>query len=392
MSSARKSKLSTPANSKERPKEKRPSLYLIYGDNDFQVTEEARRILEELTPKGNSEFGVETIEGGAANQGEAGAVYKKLFEALQSQSMFATERVIWWRNTNLLGSNSTASAAEASESLATLNNLLKAGLPQGISLVITATDLDGRKSIAKTFQSLGKVILFKHDVYKREESVAEAKVFAQETAERLGGKLDAGALELLVEMSDADYRTILSELEKIMAYVGDAEVIREEDVMAIGSRRPGGVAWDLSDAVGARDLSRTLDILENLMFKGETPIGLIFLLISHMRLLLLLRALLDKKLLRSGGDYHSFKSQLDGLPSWVMDHLPEDKKLNPLASHPFRLFKAFSGTTRYTQEEIRRGLDILLECNARMVSGGGEPRSLLEEALVRICVKGAAAA
>jgi len=363
------------------------SLFLIHGDDDYLVAEEARRIVSSLTPKGASDFSVETIEGAASNQGEATQIFQRLFEALQSQSFFATEKVVWWRDTNLLGSSNTASGASVSQNLEALTETLKKGLPPGVSLVISASDVDGRKSIVKNFQKLGKVTSFKTDPYKQQENEVRAIRFACEAASKLGKKLDEETASLIVEMSGSDTRTIHSEVEKIVTFAGDKGEIRDEEVQAIGSWRPGGIVWDLPDAVGERNLSKTLSVLDNLLFMGETPIALLFAIITRVRLLLLLSVLAEKKLIRSGLDYNVFKSQLDRLPAWVKEGLPEDKKLNPLASHPFALWKASSGIGRYSRAELQKAMNYLLEANERLVSSGGEARSVLEEMLIKICMK-----
>ncbi len=363
------------------------SLVLIHGDDDYLVTEEARRIIATWTPQGASEFGLETIDGMAGNAGEAAAVFGRLFESLQSQSFFATEKVVWWRNTNLLGAGQTASAAGTGEFLTALGEIFDAGLSKGTRLVITASELDGRKSIAKLIQKKGRVVAFKADPYKQEANHAQALMFANETARKLEKKLEKDAAVLVVEMSGNDSRTILSELEKIAVYIGDRDFISEKDVHEIGSWRPGGVVWDLSDAVGERNVRKALDTLQNLLFIGESPVPMLFAVISRVRLLLMLSILMEKKVLRLVGDYNSFKLQIEGLPSWVTENLPEDKKLNPLAGHPFALFKASGGAGRYTRAELQKAMEILLECNERMVSGGGDHRHLIEEALLKICMK-----
>ncbi len=366
--------------------EAKTPLYLIHGDDDFLVAEEARKIIAELIPKDALEFGLETIEGSAANQGEAAQIFCRLFEALQSHSFFASEKVVWWRDTNLLGASPTASGAAVAESLISLNELLKDGIPQGVSLVITATELDGRKGVVKTLQKTGKVVSFKNDPYKPQENESQALQFAHEITGKLGRKLSHGAARLIVEMAGNDCRTIRSELEKVASYAGDRQMLEESDVQAIGSWRPGGVVWDLPDAIGERNLAKALDVLQNLIFLGESPVALIFAIIARVRLLLLLRTLTEKKLLRSCSDYHSFKSEFDRLPEWVLKNMPTDKKLNPLAGHPFVLWKAMPGVRHFTAKELTEALEALLDCNERMVSTGIDGGKALEEMIVKICM------
>lgn len=76
------------------------------------------------------------------------------------------------------------------------------------------------------------------------------------------------------------------------------------------------------------------------------------------------------------------------LPEWVSGSLPQDKKLNPLAGHPYVIWKASSGAARYTRAELQQALETLLECNEQMFSSGSPKCDVLKNALVRICAKG----
>lgn len=366
---------------------KNSRMVLIHGDDDYLIAEEARKIVATLMPPGGSEFNLEMVDGIASNQAEADAIFRKLFEALQTQSFFATEKVVWWRNTNLLGTEAVAEGAGVRESLNGLAKLLKAGLPAGFALVVTATGVDARKSLVRAFQEAGNVVAFKKDSYDRERNEAGAIRLAREAAARLDKQIEEGAALLLVEMTTGDSRTLVSEIEKLAAYSGEQKIIGEEEVRAVASRRPGGLVWDLADAVTERNLARVLRVLDDLLFMGEEPVGLFFTLVTRLRLLLFLSVLSERKVLKCGGDYASFKSQLDRLPASIVDNLPADKKLNPLAGHPYALWKASAGVGRYSPAELRQAMVILLECNERMFSGVGSHIDHLKEALIRICVK-----
>ncbi|MCC7519771.1 MAG: DNA polymerase III subunit delta [Verrucomicrobiae bacterium] len=363
------------------------AFHLIHGDDDYLVTEEARRVIAKALPKDANEFALETISGAAANQAEALESFRKLFEALQSQSFFAVEKAVWWRDTNLLGANPTATGAEVADMLSALGERLEAGLPPGVLLVITASEADGRRAIFKKLASLGKVTAFVKSPFEKKANEAQAIAFAHGLAQEIGVTLDHEAAVLLAEMTDGDSRTLRSELEKLAAYVGDTAKIGVSAVRAVGSHRPGGLVWDLADAVGERSLQKALAILDDLLFAGEKEAGLLYNLISRIRLFLLLRALADAKRLSLGGSYASFKGQLDRLPDWAKG-AGEDKKANPLAGHPFMLWKTSGGAARYTQKELGSALRVLLAANEKLFSSGGESRAVLADALVAICAKG----
>lgn len=363
------------------------ALVLVHGDDDYLVAEEARRLIARALPGGANEFALETIPGAAANQAEAMDIFRRLFEALQARTFFAAERVIWWRDTNLLSATSTATGAEVSEMLAALAAQLDRGLGPGIALVITATEVDERRALFKKIAERGKVVSFKKDPYKPRENEAQAVEFARRAAHEIGAEITEEAAVLLVEMSDGDSRTLRSEIEKLAAYVGEKQRIGTEAVRAVGCHRPGGLVWDLADAVGERHLPEALTALDDLLFAGENPVGLFYNLIARVRLFLLLRSLADAKRLTLGRSYPSFKAELDRLPSWAGRAAGEEKKSSLLAGHPFVLWKVSGGAARYTQQELLAALRVLLVANEKLFSSGGEPRAIIADALVAICAK-----
>ena len=64
--------------------------------------------------------------------------------------------------------------------------------------------------------------------------------------------------------------------------------------------------------------------------------------------------------------------------------LPEDKKFNPLAMNPYVLFRAMGQARNYTQSELIVAMDLLLECNQKLISRSLDSSLVLQEALVRI--------
>jgi len=64
--------------------------------------------------------------------------------------------------------------------------------------------------------------------------------------------------------------------------------------------------------------------------------------------------------------------------------LPEDRRFNPLTLNPYVLFKALPQLKRYTQAELIRAMELLLQCNQRLVSSGVDESLVLQQALVQI--------
>jgi DNA polymerase III delta subunit len=64
--------------------------------------------------------------------------------------------------------------------------------------------------------------------------------------------------------------------------------------------------------------------------------------------------------------------------------MPEDRKFNPLAINPFVLFRALAQSRHYTQAELITAMDLLLDCNQKLISRNLDPSLLLQQTLIQI--------
>jgi DNA polymerase III delta subunit len=66
------------------------------------------------------------------------------------------------------------------------------------------------------------------------------------------------------------------------------------------------------------------------------------------------------------------------------DKLPADKRFNPLALNPYVLYKALPQIRRYSPEELVRAMELLLQCNRRLVGSGLDESLVMQQTLVQI--------
>jgi DNA polymerase III delta subunit len=91
--------------------------------------------------------------------------------------------------------------------------------------------------------------------------------------------------------------------------------------------------------------------------------------------------MIREKWVQPDGDYNRFKAQLDRIPR---EKLPEDKRFNPLAMNPYILFKALPHARRYSTEELVRAMELLLQCNQRLISSALDEKLVLQQTLLEI--------
>ena len=103
---------------------------------------------------------MEVIDGTAANASEAATRIRQTMDALQTFPFFGGEKLVWLKNANFMGDTVTGRAADVLEGLEALVEMLNAGLPNGIRFLLSASEVDKRRSFYKALGKLAKVTVF----------------------------------------------------------------------------------------------------------------------------------------------------------------------------------------------------------------------------------------
>jgi DNA polymerase-3 subunit delta len=310
----------------------------------------------------------------------------KLREALQTLPFFGSGKAVWLRDCNFLGDERAASAQAVNETLGELAQELKGFSWQGVRLLISAGKVDKRKTFYKTVDKLGAVENFAGWSVDDRDWAMQAEAWASREVLARQKEISDEALGELVSRVGPNARLLANEIEKLTLYVGARREIQVGDVEAICVRNKFARAFALGDALGDRDLPRLLRRLDEEMWemkfdKDKSEFGLLYGLISKVRALLLLKEMMREGWIKSARDFNSFKAQLERVP---VDKLPEDRKFNPLALNPYVLFKALPQARNYSQEELIRAMDLLLQCNQRLIFSNLDESLVLQQTLVQI--------
>jgi DNA polymerase III subunit delta len=368
---------------------KTKSIYLIGGADEFSVKETATKLADKLAPKKAGEFGVEIIEGSAANQDEALKVLARLREALNTVGLFGGgDKLVWLKNTDLLADSPTTRAEAIKEALAELADLLKSGLGDGVTLLISAIGCDRRKTLYKTLEKVGEVQFFEALEEGKGDSDEEIEEFIRSKARADGKTMGFDAVQTFRELVAPNLREIANELEKLFTYVGKRGEVIKEDVRAICSASRQAVIWELTDALGARRASQSIMAVENLLDAGDQPMGILMMLVAQFRLMLLAKDLMQRKLIAvrdgQGGNFEFVKS-FERLPEAATAHFPRTKE--GALPNAWRLYRCALAAKNFSTTELIRAMDLLLEANRQLVSTQLDDRLVLEETIAKIARK-----
>jgi DNA polymerase-3 subunit delta len=185
-------------------------------------------------------------------------------------------------------------AFSASESRVPFLELLE-DVPQSTALVLLEPDLEDKKKkkkdwLLKWAESGGpRSTVRRFDLLKGPQMAA----WLQTRANELGGELRPQAAMALAQLVSSDKDAAEQEIEKLLAFVAYQRPIEAADVAAV-SLTSGelGDFFALIDALSAGSGSRAMELLQGLLPERDS-IMLFFSLVSHFRLLLQSREMVD---------------------------------------------------------------------------------------------------
>lgn len=356
------------------------NIHAFFGTDEARVKEAALRLSEQIAPK-DDEFGLEVVSGSADNAEHAKKIIGSTIEAIQTLPFFGGEKVVWLQGATFFGDNQTGKAESTLKAVEALTQLLESGLPPEVQLIISASEVDKRRSFYKKLGKLTKIEVFdKVDVSKAGWE-SQVMTIVSKRAGQLGLTFQGDALERFVLMVGAETRMLDSEIEKLSLYVGDRPAT-EDDVSAIAASSHIGVIFEIGDCIARKNLPKTLELIDRQLQQGESAVGILLAaIVPRVRSLLHARDLIEKHGIRAGRSYPAFQKQVEALPKSETAHLPR-KKDGGLSAYP--LFLAAQISNRFTSAELRNALEACLEANLRLVTTALDHRLVLNQLATKI--------
>jgi len=360
------------------------AIKLIHGTDEFLVSSHSRKAVNALCPEAEQTLGLETIEGDVKTVDEAISALKGAIGALRTVGLFGGQKTVWLRDVSIFKDKVISKNKEVKELLTELAEDIKKGLPDGHHLVISAPGVDRRSAFYKTCAEAADVEAYDlpEQNYKKEPIIRER---AQKLFARAQCRVSPAALDLFIKKVGMDTRQLVMEADKLTLYIGERKDITAEDVKAITSSAAEAIAWDFTDAMGERRLDEALKILRQLLFQGESPVGLMHAIESLYRNLTQFRAYLDHKWLRLTG------SRGAGAVQWAqdpeMDLMFNQLPVDPRKTHWFRIVKLAEQAKNYSAEELRVCQKRLLDTHEQLVSGSVSQELILEMLVIKLIAK-----
>ena len=181
---------------------------------------------------GTGDFGLEVIDGCGDNAEQSAARVRLTIEALQTLPFFGG-KLVWLKNANSLGDTVIGRSAAVQSALEELGDLLEPGLAPDVTFLISATEVDKRRSFYKALSKRAELQVIDRLDASRSGWEEEATEIVRRRAKARGVQFSEEALDLFVLLTGGDTRQIENELEKIDLYVGAERSVTAEEVRTL---------------------------------------------------------------------------------------------------------------------------------------------------------------
>ena len=358
------------------------NTYAVLGSDEAEVKRVAAELASNLTPPGAGDFGLEVIDGAADNVDQAEGRVRSAIEALQTLPFFGNTKVVWLKNINFLGDDQKARSAAVQSVLEELSQLVDSGFGPGITLLISATDLDKRRSFYKTLVKRAEVQVFERLDSTRGGWEEEALEMVQQRAKKRKLRFDDDALDLFVLLTGGDTRQIDNELEKIDTFLAKDRGVNIELVRDLVPLSRAGVIFELGNALAARDLQLSLKLVRRLLDQGESAIGVLLVaIVPTVRNLLLAKDLMERYRLPRPHSPFQFISAINRLPPEATDHLPR-KKDGSINAYALGIAAQQAG--RFETTRLIQAMQACLAANVQLVTTQLDHELILTEVVVKL--------
>lgn len=293
-------------------------VYLLYGEERY-LKRQYRDKLKEALCAPDDNMNNHFYEGKNMSVGE-------IIDLAETLPFLAQHRVIFMNNSGLFKSG----GEQMAEYLGAQN--------QSTVLIFTESEVDKRSKLFKALQAKGCAVEF---------SAQDEKTLKRWVAGILGKegkKITESTAELFLSKTGTDMENIHMELEKLICYCMDRDVVEPQDVEAVCTTRVSNHIFDMVTAIAEKRQKDALELYYDLLTLKEPPMRILFLIARQCNLLLQAKAMKGK-----GASNKEIASGL-GVP-------------------PFAVGKYLSQASRFKSVVLRRALSRCVEAEEAVKTG-----------------------
>ncbi|MDO5538498.1 MAG: DNA polymerase III subunit delta [Eubacteriales bacterium] len=228
------------------------NIYLLFGEEDYLKKQYKKKLQDALISQDDT-VNLNSYEGKNIS-------VKELIDQAETMPFFAERRLLLIEDSGFF-KNASPELAEYLEHL-----------PDTACFMFVETDVDKRGKLYKTVKSKGRVMEFSS---QNEDTLTR---WILGILKKENKNITRSAMQLFLEKTGTDMNRISTELEKLLSYTADREVVTPEDIEAICTTQTVNKIFDMINAIADGNQKRAYDLYYDLLALKEPPMRILFLL------------------------------------------------------------------------------------------------------------------
>ena len=254
------------------------SIFLLYGEETYLLEAKLKKIKKQF---GEMVKGINYIQIDETN-------IQELISDIETPAFGYAKKLIIARNTGMFKKEKkTAKGPELA--LIKLSNKVAEYINENISLINEAVDLvfveeeAEKNNLYKAIEKNGEVIEF--SLLKLPELIQNI----QKICVAYKVKIDNGTAKYFIENCGTNMQELINEIRKLIEYVGTDGTITTKDVDLLCIKQIDSVIFDLTDNLGKKDISKAMEVLNNLIYEKEPIQKILITLYNHFKKLYIVK-------------------------------------------------------------------------------------------------------
>ncbi|MBE8847161.1 DNA polymerase III subunit delta [Enterococcus durans] len=324
------SEMSIQADLQKIRKEKLAPCYLVLGTEKFLQDQVRTEILKKIKIDGEDDLNFLSFDM------ENSSIDEIIAEA-ETLPFFGDQRLVFVENPYFLTGEKGTNGIDQNTDL--LVNYLKEPLETTVLVIFAPYEkLDERKKVTKQLKKTAITI----DVKQLDEKAV--RQYLLNTLENSEIKMDRQAIDLFLRLTDLDLSKMMRELQKILLYGQEQEVITVKEIEQLVPKTLEHNLFDMTQYILSGRTEQALRLFQDLVTQGEETIKINAILLSQIRLFLQ-----TKFLVKIG---------------YQQANIAETLKI-----HPYRVKLAMQEVRKFNEQTLRRLFDELVEMDYEIKSG-----------------------
>ena len=333
-------------------------VYVFCGKETYLLESALQQLVDAIAPGGENAFNLERVNGAETN-------LREIVNLANMLPFFAQRKLLIVEDAPWFGSGKQESSQQETEKtqggkkspevgLAEFLDYLEQPSPSTCLVFLAGEKINRVKKITKAALKYGTVVDF------QPLKGSAALHWLDELLQQKGKKMSAAAKQQLLLSCDYQCALAAQEVEKLACYVGEAAEITAADMAVLGSNNTTTTIFHLVDEIAAGHLEQSLRRLEQVLLL-ESEFMIVPILSNHF-----LTMFLAKNMKKRG-------------------YQNREIMLETGKSHPFIIEKALRQGMKYSEAQLQKILEILLQADKKSKLGICSARDALETAIIQIC-------